>query len=60
MVLRESFEDEESAAVFTMLDDHPKLKRTLASRTFQTDKRKENSPIKEPDLQPRPLVSGWT
>ncbi|MEG9296054.1 helix-turn-helix transcriptional regulator [Mangrovibacillus sp. Mu-81] len=41
MVLRESFEDEETAAIITMLNDHPKLKRTLATLTYQTEKRKE-------------------
>lgn len=41
MLLRESFEDEETAAIIQMLNDHPKLKRTLASLTFQTEKRKE-------------------
>ncbi|MCA1055152.1 helix-turn-helix domain-containing protein [Rossellomorea aquimaris] len=41
MVLRESFENEETAAIIQMLDEHPKLKRVLASLTYQTDKRKE-------------------
>jgi transcriptional regulator with XRE-family HTH domain len=41
MVLRESFEDEETAAIINMLNDHTKLKRTLAALTLQTDKRKE-------------------
>ncbi|MFL8937772.1 helix-turn-helix domain-containing protein [Rossellomorea oryzaecorticis] len=41
MILRESFEDEETAAILKMLDEHPKLKRTLASITYQTEKRQE-------------------
>jgi transcriptional regulator with XRE-family HTH domain len=41
MVLRESFEDEETAAIISMLKDQPKLKRTLALLTMQPDKRKE-------------------
>ncbi|MGR3766096.1 helix-turn-helix domain-containing protein [Rossellomorea sp. NS-SX7] len=41
LVLRESFEDEETTAIIKMLNDHPKLKRTLASLTYQTEKRKE-------------------
>jgi transcriptional regulator with XRE-family HTH domain len=41
MVLRESFEDEETAAIIEMLNSHPKLKRTLASLTQQPGKRKE-------------------
>lgn len=41
MVLRESFEDGETAAIIGMLNDHPKLKRTLASLASQPAKRKE-------------------
>ncbi|MBH9966648.1 helix-turn-helix domain-containing protein [[Bacillus] enclensis] len=41
MVLRESFEDEETSAIIEMLNGHPKLKRTLASLTQQPGKRKE-------------------
>jgi transcriptional regulator with XRE-family HTH domain len=41
MILRESFEDEETAAILKMLNDHPKLKRTLASLTYQTEKRQD-------------------
>jgi transcriptional regulator with XRE-family HTH domain len=41
MILRESFEDAETAAVIELLNEHPKLKRTLASLSYQTEKRQE-------------------
>ncbi|XXM72888.1 helix-turn-helix domain-containing protein [Lysinibacillus sphaericus] len=41
MILRESFEDEETASIIEMLNGHPKLKRTLASLTHQPGKRKD-------------------
>ncbi|KSU60456.1 hypothetical protein AS034_16580 [[Bacillus] enclensis] len=41
MVLRESFEDEETSSIIEMLNANPKLKRTLASLTQQPEKRKE-------------------
>ena len=41
MVLRESFEDAETLEILKILNEHPKLKRTLSSLQYFTDKRKE-------------------
>ncbi|WP_173107805.1 helix-turn-helix domain-containing protein [Bacillus sp. KH172YL63] len=41
MILRESFEDEEYKEILKILQEHPKLKRTLASLAYFTEKRKE-------------------
>ncbi|MDX8344117.1 helix-turn-helix transcriptional regulator [Rossellomorea sp. YZS02] len=41
MILREHFEDDETREIMKILQDYPKLKRTLSSLSYFTEKRKE-------------------
>ncbi|MCA1060889.1 helix-turn-helix domain-containing protein [Rossellomorea aquimaris] len=41
MILREHFEDDETREIMKTLQEHPKLKRTLSSLSYFTEKRRE-------------------
>jgi hypothetical protein len=41
MILRETFEDDETRIILKLLQEHPKFKRTLSSLSYFTEKQKE-------------------